>query len=46
MTLTLAAVYAPISLVPGLVGNVFSEFAFTLTGIVLVSGFTALVLSQ
>lgn len=45
MTLTLAAVYAPISLVPGLVGNVFSEFAFTLTGMVLVSGFTALVLS-
>lgn len=45
MTLTLAAVYAPIALIPGLVGDVFSEFAFTLTGMVLISGFTALILS-
>lgn len=45
MTLTLAAVYAPIALVPGLVGSVFSEFAFTLTGTVIISGFAALVLS-
>lgn len=45
MTLTLAAVYAPVALVPGIVGSLFSEFAITLTVMVIVSGFTALILS-
>jgi multidrug efflux pump len=45
MTLTLAAVYAPIAITPGLVGKVFKEFALTLAGAVIVSGFTALTLS-
>jgi multidrug efflux pump len=45
MTLTLAAVYAPIAITPGVVGKVFREFALTLAGAVLVSGFTALTLS-
>lgn len=45
MTLTLAAVYAPIAMVSGVVGKVFKEFALTLAGAVLVSGFTALTLS-
>lgn len=45
MTLTLAAVYAPIALTPGTTGKIFAEFAFTLTGTVLISGFVALILS-
>lgn len=45
MTITLAAVYAPIGFTPGIVGDVFREFAFTLAGSVLVSGFVALTLS-
>ena len=45
MTLTLAAVYIPIGFMGGLVGQLFTEFAFTLAGAVLVSGFIALTLS-
>ena len=45
MTITLAAVYAPIGLQGGLTGALFREFAFTLAGAVLVSGFVALTLS-
>jgi hydrophobe/amphiphile efflux-1 (HAE1) family protein len=45
MTLTLAAVYAPISFIGGLTGSLFSEFALTLAGAVLVSGIVALTLS-
>jgi len=45
MTITLAAVYAPIGFVGGLVGILFSEFAFTLAASVIVSGFVALTLS-
>ena len=45
MTLTLAAVYAPIGLMGGLTGSLFKEFAFTLAGSVLISGIIALTLS-
>jgi multidrug efflux pump len=45
MTLTLAAVFAPLGLMSGTVGQFFREFAFTLAGAVLVSGFVALTLS-
>jgi len=45
MTLTLAAVYAPIGLMGGLTGALFREFAFTLAGSVAVSGIVALTLS-
>ncbi len=45
MTLTLAAVYAPIAFMTGRTGKLFIEFALTLAGAVLVSGFTALTLS-
>jgi multidrug efflux pump len=45
MTLTLAAVYAPIAFMTGRTGRLFIEFALTLAGAVLVSGFTALTLS-
>src|SRR5579883_988765 len=45
MTLTLAAVYAPIAFTPGLLGILFSEFTFTLAGAVIVSGIVALTLS-
>lgn len=45
MTVTLAAVYAPIGFVGGLSGALFKEFAFTLAGSVIVSGFIALTLS-
>ncbi len=45
MTLTLAAVYAPIGFVSGLTGALFREFAFTLAGTVIISGFIALTLS-
>lgn len=45
MTLTLAAVYAPIGFTGGLTGMLFSEFAFTLAAAVVVSGFVALTLS-
>jgi multidrug efflux pump len=45
MTLTLAAVYAPIAFIGGLTGALFSEFALTLAGAVVVSGIVALTLS-
>jgi multidrug efflux pump len=45
MTITLAAVYAPIGIQGGLTGALFREFAFTLAGAVLVSGIVALTLS-
>ena len=45
MTITLAAVYAPIGFVSGVTGVLFREFAFTLAGAVIVSGFIALTLS-
>ena len=45
MTLTLAAVYAPVAFTTGRTGRLFVEFALTLAGAVLVSGFVALTLS-
>jgi multidrug efflux pump len=45
MTITLAAVYAPIGLLSGLTGALFKEFAFTLAIAVLISGFVAVTLS-
>ena len=45
MTITLAAVYAPIGLQGGLSGALFREFAFTLAGAVFFSGLVALTLS-
>ena len=44
MTVTLAAVYAPIGLQGGLTGSLFREFAFTLAGAVTISGVVALTL--
>src|SRR5919201_1828130 len=41
MTITLAAVYAPIGFLGGLTGSLFREFAFTLAGSVIVSGVIA-----
>ncbi len=45
MTITLAAVYAPIGFLEGLTGALFQEFALTLAGAVLISGLVALTLS-
>ncbi|MCS0494354.1 efflux RND transporter permease subunit [Ancylobacter sp. MQZ15Z-1] len=45
MTLTLAAVYAPVAFAPGRTGRLFLEFALTLAGAVLISGFVALSLT-
>ena len=45
MTLTLVAVYVPLAFSTGRTGKLFVEFALTLAGAVLVSGFTALTLS-
>jgi hydrophobe/amphiphile efflux-1 (HAE1) family protein len=45
MTITLAAVYAPIGFVTGVTGALFREFAFTLAGAVIVSGVVALTLT-
>ena len=45
MTLTLAAVYAPIAFAPGRTGRLFLEFALALAGAVIVSGFVALTLT-
>ena len=45
MTLTLAAVFAPLAFTPGRTGRLFGEFALTLAGAVLVSGFVALTLT-
>ncbi len=44
-TLTLASVYLPIGFLPGLMGKLFSEFAFTLAAAVLISGFISRTLS-
>jgi len=45
MTLTLAAVYAPIGFLSGLTGVLFKEFAFTLAIAVIISGVVAITLS-
>ncbi|HVH80063.1 MAG TPA: efflux RND transporter permease subunit, partial [Stellaceae bacterium] len=45
MTLTLAAVYAPIGFLGGVTGTLFREFAFTLAGSVIISGVIAVTLS-
>ncbi|MGL5358777.1 MAG: multidrug efflux RND transporter permease subunit [Shewanella sp.] len=45
MTITLAAVYAPIALMGGITGSLFKEFALTLAGAVFISGIVALTLS-
>ena len=45
MTLTLAAVYAPIGFINDMTGVLFREFAFTLAAAVVISGFVALTLS-
>jgi len=45
MTLTLAAVYAPLGFATGRTGRLFIEFALALAGAVIVSGFVALTLS-
>ncbi len=44
-TLTLAIVYVPVGFMAGQTGRLFREFAFTLAGTVLISGFIALTLS-
>lgn len=45
MTLTLAAVYAPIGFIKGIVSHIFASFAYTLASAVIISGFVALTLS-
>ncbi len=45
MSTTLAAVFFPVSFVSGTIGKLFTEFALTLAGAVLVSGLTALTLT-
>lgn len=45
MTLTLVTVYAPLVFATGRTGKLFIEFALTLAGAVLVSGFVALTLT-
>ncbi len=45
MTITLAAVYAPIGFMGGLTGALFKEFAFTLASAVIISGLIALTLT-
>ncbi len=45
MTITLIAVYTPIGFLTGLTGTLFTEFAFTLAGAVLISGIVALTLT-
>lgn len=45
MTITLAAVYAPLGFMGGLTGTLFKEFAFTLACAVIISGIIALTLS-
>ncbi|QQE12894.1 efflux RND transporter permease subunit [Planctomycetota bacterium] len=44
-TLVLAIVYIPIGFIPGQSGQLFKEFAFTLAGTVLISGYIAMTLS-
>jgi multidrug efflux pump len=45
MTLTLVAVYAPVAFTPGRTGRLFIEFALSLAGAVMISGFIALTLT-
>ncbi|MGB3415560.1 MAG: efflux RND transporter permease subunit, partial [Mesorhizobium sp.] len=45
MTVTLAAVFAPLAFTGGLTGALFKEFAFTLAGAVIISGFVALTIT-
>jgi len=45
MTLTLASVFAPLAFATGRTGRLFIEFALTLAGAVMVSGFIALTLT-
>ena len=45
MTLTLAAIFAPIAFSTGITGKLFSEFALCLAGSVIISGIVALTLS-
>ncbi len=45
MTCTLAAVFAPLAFTPGRTGRLFVEFALTLAGAVVISGFVALTLT-
>ena len=45
MSITLAAVYAPIGFIQGFTAELFKEFAFTLAAAVLISAFVALTLS-
>jgi len=45
MTITLAAVFAPIAFTTGVTGSLFREFALTLAGAVIISGFIALTVS-
>ena len=45
MTITLAAVFAPLAFAEGNTGKLFTEFALTVAGAVLVSGFVALTLT-
>ena len=45
MTMTLAAVYVPVAMMEGRTGKLFTEFALTLAGAVIVSGFVALTLT-
>ena len=45
MTSTLAAVFLPLGLMKGNTGRLFTEFAWTLAGAVIISGFVALTLT-
>ncbi len=45
MTLTLAAVLAPLAFTGGLTGALFAEFSFTLAGAVIISGIVALTIT-
>jgi multidrug efflux pump len=45
MTLTLIVVYAPIGMMGGFTGQLFTEFAYSLAGAVLISGIVAYTLS-
>jgi multidrug efflux pump len=45
MSITLAAVYAPVAFIGGNTGKLFTEFAITLAGTVLISGWVALTLT-
>ncbi|EKF19321.1 efflux RND transporter permease subunit [Nitratireductor pacificus] len=45
MTITLAAVFAPLAFTGGLTGSLFREFAMTLAGAVVISGIVALTIT-